>query len=102
MPPVLYRRTGRGFWNDFATVFNSVDDDGWTFAFTLKGLIDLVAVIPGPATVDFTKIPADQGSGFFGWREGRYCSMAKGTQCIASYCLQIIRALPEHSRQNCV
>ena len=34
MPPVFYRHTGRGFWNNLATVFNSVDGNGWTLAFT--------------------------------------------------------------------
>jgi hypothetical protein len=58
MPPVFYRRAGRGFWDDLASVFSSVDI-GWTFAFTLMGLVDLAAVIPGPATIDFTKIPAN-------------------------------------------
>ena len=103
MPPVFYRRTGRGFWNDLATVFNSVDGNGWIFAFTLMGLIDLAAVIPGPATIDFTKIPVDQAEVVS--LDGERVDTAqwqRGTQCIASYCLQIIRALPEHSRQNCV
>jgi len=51
MPPVLYRRTGRGFWDDLAAVFSPVDNNGWTLLFALPmGLVDLAAVILGPAT----------------------------------------------------
>ena len=102
MPPVFYRRSGRGFWDDLASVFSPVDH-GWTFAFTLMGLVDLAAAIPGPATIDFTKIPVDQAEVVS--LDGDRVDTAQwhgGTRCIASYCLQIIRALPEHSRQNCV
>ncbi|EDR12008.1 uncharacterized protein LACBIDRAFT_324355 [Laccaria bicolor S238N-H82] len=60
MPPVFYCRTGGGFWSDLAAVFDPVEGNGWTFAFTLMGLVDLAAVIPGPAGIDFTKIPEDQ------------------------------------------
>ena len=102
MPPVFYRRTGGGFWTDLAAVFGPVDI-GWTFAFTLMGLVDLAAAIPGPATIDFMKIPVDQAEVVS--LDGERVDTAQwqsGIHCIASYCLQIIRALPEHSRQNCV
>ena len=103
MPPVFYRRTGRGFWDDLAAVFNSVDGNGWTFAFALMGLVDLAAVIPGPASIDFESIPVNQAKVVS--VDGKAVNTAQwktGTKCIAWYCLQIIRALPEHSRQNCV
>jgi hypothetical protein len=102
MPPVFYRRVGRGFWDDLGAVFRPVDN-GWTFAHTLMGLVDLAAVIPGPATIDFMKIPVDQAEVVS--LDGERVDTAQwegGTKCIASYCLQIIRALPEHSRQSCM
>lgn len=102
MPPVFYRRTGRGFWDDLAPVFSPVDH-GWTFAFALMGLVDLAAVIPGPATIAFTKIPVDQLEVIS--LDGEVVDTSQwhgGTRCIASFCLQILRALPEHSPQDCV
>ena len=103
IPPVFYRRSVKGFWADLAPVYNKIDGNGWTFAYTLMGLIDLAAVIPGPATIDFTKIPQDQVEVVS--LEGKNVDTARwktGTKCIAWYCLQVIRALPEHSHQNCV
>ena len=101
-PPVFYRRTGRGFWDDLAPVFRPIDH-GSSFAFTLLALVDLAAVIPGSATIDFTKIPADLTKmvSF----DGEAVDTAQwhgGTRYIASYCLQIIRTLPEHSHQHCL
>ena len=67
------------------------------------GLVDLVVVILGPATIDFMKIPVDEAEVVS--LDGDRVDTAQwhsGTRCIASYCLQIIRALPEHLRQKCM
>jgi hypothetical protein len=71
---------------------------GWTFSYILLGLVDLASTIPGPASIDFARIPAERVQVVS--HEGTPIDTSEwhaGTRCIAAYCLQIIRALPEHS-----
>lgn len=100
MPGVFHPYIGPGFWDKLAPVFSPIDSL-WNWANVLQGLIELAALIPGPATIKFDAIP---------WTMMREIQAAEvnGTpistrawteraQCLASYSLMILKALPEHN-----
>ncbi|KAI9510487.1 hypothetical protein F5148DRAFT_1178838 [Russula earlei] len=94
MPPVFRYTAGTGSWSVIPQ-FHSATNTGWTFAYTMQGLLELSSCIPGNS-IDFSFPPtmeplrvvdiAGEPVDISAWHAG--------VRCVAFYCLAILRALP--------
>ncbi|KAI9510486.1 hypothetical protein F5148DRAFT_569796 [Russula earlei] len=94
MPPVFGVR--KGCW-DILTQFHSATNAGWTFAYTMQGLVELASCLPEDtgASINFSQIPTESVNVVTPLGEPVDTSLwHAGARCVAFYCLQILLALP--------